>query len=262
LFTPRHRWITWVVALSGIAILAAVIISGYVVQKRIDAEKEADFRRRHLKREDIWKDCAPDQLVEFVLGSPGEVSPGVYLSAHSGAALPGFIEVPEPISGCPTLPLKVTELFFTHPPGLEIPNGLHLWDIRIGYHVSREDERRINLCPGDPSPPAQQIEERTPPYIRDHFPDARWYCFHDKDAMSTTDYSRNASCGGSAGPQRECDAYQSIDGLDVHYILYQTAFPVPDHDNTTSTDPGTESGALLLFHRRLRDWAHRLARKP
>ena len=246
--------------LLSIALLIATIIGARIIQEK----NEAAFLAHHLKGADLRNNCAPGQLVEFLIGATS-----VYVDVHSDLDIPELIEVPEPVVGCPSTPLKIDTLVFFNrrvlaidPSGFEVPHGIRVRLIRVSEQFRSPNEYHRDLCSGIPSATTQQIEDRTPDFIRDSFPDTRDYCLRYSDAEPSSDAIVAISCGSPAGPMRNCESFQILDALGIRYQIYPTAFPIPGYAEATTTDPATESGALLLFNQRLRKWVHGLVQKP
>jgi hypothetical protein len=137
--------------------------------------------------------------------------------------------------------------------GLDIRNGLGRrdWLVHIRASPVFENEPQTHPAPADRIP-GQPVETSIEMHMNPIVKRARDYdiCYRSSDAtmaglakIDCDDDNVNRVCGRRG--------YPPFAELMVNYRLSQDQFPAPDQ---VSTDPSTESGAILQFDQRLREW--------
>lgn len=191
---------------------------------------------------------------------------------------------------CPTEPISLKSIDFGIKQ-LNITSGLgrkllrfNVAGQRPGAHNSSLDwmkgQPEDNGKPHEPGKPWIEDPTLRPPLRKfPNIPTSRDYLIHyPAEDVSGSDTSIvNISCGGGEGRREEdrtelpwsvlrtCDSHECCNfsaGVGYGYIVSQSELPIPDRDDMTSRDPATESGALLQFDMRVRQWLKDIQRKP
>ncbi len=153
---------------------------------------------------------------------------------------------------CPSQPVERESVYF-HRSVLDLLNiGGHLWSsIQTGFYpglTSFNSELQTFPAPADhiQGPPVETLIEMHKVNGRGREYDIRYRSPDERMAgiirILCVDDNVNRVCVEPNG---------RFAGLTVYYSVSQDQFPAPDE---VSTDPSTESGAILQFDQRLRGW--------
>jgi hypothetical protein len=166
---------------------------------------------------------------------------------------------------CPSQPVEIHNVYFARTvlDVLDIRNGLgrreFLLDVEASPIFKNEPPTfpapadRVPGQPVDASIEMHMTWARSPETIARYpsLKDGRDYDIHYRSSDATIAGSARIGCGDD-GIKRECRGPMSrFAGLIVNYHVSQDQFPAPDE---VSTDLSTESGAILQFDQRLREW--------